>query len=69
MEWEASLCSGCRRKRTETFATEMDDAYEVTPMRCFACAARERASAKFAKSEYADTAGLYFAIHDPEPGD
>lgn len=34
-----------------------DDAYEVTPMRCFACAAKERAGEGFE-----NRAGLYFIL-------
>lgn len=44
LEWrtyEKSLCS-CGRPRTESFDKAMDDRYEVTPLVCNACAARDR---------------------------
>ena len=67
MDWEASLCGNCRRQRSETMDPTNDDAYTATPIRCFACAARERSAAEFSRAAHADTAGLYFAIDGPDP--
>ena len=41
-EYKKSLCPGCNRPRSESFAVEMDDRYDVTPLQCHACAARDR---------------------------
>jgi hypothetical protein len=45
LEWQThkdSLCSGCGNPRHESFAVENSDAYTAEPLRCHACAARER---------------------------
>lgn len=44
LEWQAyqrSLCPGCKRPRHESFDIAMDDHYDVTPLRCNACYARD----------------------------
>jgi hypothetical protein len=65
IEYRDSLCPGCGRKRIESMAPENDDAYTAIALRCFACAAKERASAEFGRAQHADTAGLAFVIEGP----
>lgn len=50
----------CGRPLTESMARENQYKYEVEPIRCHACKAREDAAAQYAKREGADTAGLMF---------
>lgn len=50
----------CGRPLSESMAKENQYKYEVEPVRCHACAARERAAQQYQDAEGADTAGLMF---------
>jgi hypothetical protein len=66
LEWQSyqkSLCPGCRRPRTESFAIEMDDHYDVTSLQCHACAARDRrAYNRSAEAEGKPLFGQYYVV-------
>lgn len=64
VEFKASLCGGCGRRRTETFDPSNEERYDVEALRCHACAARDRAAKSFHHDEHADTSGIYFATTD-----
>jgi hypothetical protein len=53
--YEDSLCPGCRHPRDESFHPDSQDHYDVTALRCHACAARGRADEQWD----GDRAGLY----------
>ena len=42
IEYDDSLCSGCRNPRIESFDIANEDKYDVEALACHACAARER---------------------------
>jgi hypothetical protein len=70
LAWQAEQqlkCPGCGLSREDTMAVEADDAYAAEPIRCHACAARDRASKSFAQGgegmAAGDTAGLYFTVN------
>lgn len=67
LEWQAyqkSLCSGCKRPRSESFDIAMDDHYDVHALQCHACAARDRRA--YNRSRERDDGvppfGLYYAV-------
>lgn len=51
---EATSCPGCGHPRDESFAPANEEAYKAEALRCYACAARDRAAHKVS-----DSAGLY----------
>lgn len=68
MEWQAwrdNQCSGCGQPRDESFAKEHSFSYEVEPLRCHACAARERRAHvdNENRSPGNETYGTYYAVH------
>lgn len=65
LEWQREqdlLCPGCGHPRDETMDPEAQDRYDSKALRCFACAAKERAAEKFTKHERPNLAGLYFTV-------
>lgn len=69
-EYEKSLCSGCKRPRDETFALEMDDHYDVVPVVCHACAARDsKASKRLRENEGRPLFGEFYIVKPEETDD
>jgi predicted Fe-S protein YdhL (DUF1289 family) len=72
LEWQAyqaSVCEGCRRPVSESFAPEMDDKYHVEVVVCHACAARERKAQVMAETQNTDApllAGLRYIVTPEE---
>lgn len=68
IEYEQSLCSGCSRPRSETFAEEADGRYVAEPLTCHACAARDAESRRASEARQSGNwgegsfDGVYFAI-------
>jgi len=60
--WKATLCSGCGLPRHETMTPAAEFLFAAEPVRCHACAARERKAKVVHGDEHADTAGLYFVV-------
>jgi predicted RNA-binding Zn-ribbon protein involved in translation (DUF1610 family) len=56
-------CPGCGLPREETMDRESDGRYRGHPIRCHACAARERTRDRFS-ARPSDGAGLFVAIED-----
>lgn len=61
-EWDDARCSGCGHPRYEAWSPEMESAYEAVPMRCHACAERERAGKRLRKIDPDGTEGLYVHV-------
>lgn len=62
LDLEADTCA-CGHQRSETTAADAEGAYRVTPVRCHACAAKERAARKFLEgSSEAAGDGLHFHV-------
>jgi hypothetical protein len=66
LEWQAykkALCPGCNRPRSESFAVEMFDHYDVTPLVCHACAARDqRAHNEYRENNGRPLHGRFYAV-------
>lgn len=65
MQEKALECPGCGLPRDETMAIEATFGYAAEPVRCHACAARERAASPFYKDVAggrADSGGISFLI-------
>ena len=60
-EAQDDQCSGCGHPRSEAMNPSGPD-YQVTPLRCRACEAREAAAAKWQRDEHADLSGMKFAV-------
>jgi hypothetical protein len=64
--WEDGKCPGCGQPWAETSDRDAEDTYEATPVRCWACAERDRASKAFAAPQdgmaAASMSGLYFTV-------
>ena len=58
LEVEADECPGCGVPRAESMAPESEFRYTVEPVRCHACAAREREATRLAKDDGWDDAGI-----------
>ena len=58
-------CSGCGLPRDETMRTEAQFLYSSEPIRCHACAARDRAAHDFTRGEH-DDAGILFTIEEKD---
>lgn len=58
---EALRCPGCGHDRRESMDAANEFAYAASPMRCHACAARERTAAAHAKQKI-PTAGLQWVV-------
>lgn len=73
LEWQdyqSSLCSGCGNPKAECFDPKNEDDYEAEPLRCHACATRDRKAKLVGSDEHADASGLYFAVtRDNEKGE
>lgn len=54
---EAEKCPECGQPHSESMSPGSDDAYEVTALRCFACAAKSRTADGFDNRD-----GLYFVV-------
>lgn len=61
MREKALECPGCGHPRDESMAKENQHAYDAEPVRCFACAARDRRADRFHK-DGGLSAGLKFSI-------
>lgn len=64
LEWmreKALECVGCGLPRDETMDRDNDGAYISEPIKCHACAARDRAADAFTKQEH-ESYGLMFSI-------
>lgn len=64
LEWirERDLkCPGCGQPRDESMAPENQNRYRAHPIRCHACAARERAAEQRRKQEN-DPSGLMWSV-------
>lgn len=61
LEYEADLCPGCGRSRTETTHPDADGGYEGTAIRCHGCAAVARMSELHSKAPH-DPRGLYISV-------
>lgn len=66
-EEQALKCPGCGLPRDETFATDPEHAlvlersFESSAVRCYACAARDKAQSDYTKGEY-NSNGLMFTV-------
>jgi hypothetical protein len=58
----ATRCSGCGNPLDECTNPDLEEAYEATSVRCFACAARATEARKFQGPE-GSAAGLLIAVH------
>lgn len=68
IEYDDSLCSGCKLPRSETFDPANEEAYDVEALRCHACGAREFKASLRAENRNPDSAtsyGEYFAVSGP----
>lgn len=65
MEVEALKCPGCGMSRDETMNKEAQGHFVSKPMRCHACAERDRKQAEFTKQDH-DPHGLFFTVERPE---
>ena len=63
MREKALACTGCGLPRDETMAKEAQFAYVSEPIRCHACAARDRAAHDFTRGEH-DDAGILYTIEE-----
>lgn len=68
MRERAATCSGCGLPRDETTAKPSQFRYDAEPIRCHACAARERAHDSFL-AEGGQPEGLLWAVHDLHSSD
>ncbi len=59
-ELEADRCDGCGHPRSESMAREAEDGYRAEPIRCHACAARDRKARGM--GEHFDDAGIRWSI-------
>lgn len=64
MEEQALKCSGCGHPRDETFDPETAWKYRGRVLKCFACAARDRAHKKHTSNKHHDDEGIVFAVSD-----
>lgn len=56
-------CPGCGLPRDKTMSKEAQDHFISRPLRCHACAARERAAKRFTAGPH-DPAGLFHTIEE-----
>lgn len=63
MEYARSLCTGCGRPISETFAEDGPE-YVAEAWCCFACQAREQKQLEWASEEPADRAGIYYVVQE-----
>lgn len=59
---EATKCSGCGQDRRASMNPDQEFSWRVEPLRCHACATRDRAAAAHAKQDGSSTAGLLWAV-------
>ena len=62
---EAVECKGCGVDRRESMDPANEFAYEAEAMRCFSCAARDRAGEKY-EGKDGSAAGLMFSVKRKE---
>lgn len=66
LEWadyQATLCTGCGRRRDESFNPDGPD-YEAEAWCCFACQARDHKAHEWREDNNADPAGIYFVVRE-----
>ena len=61
-DWKQSLCAGCGLPRHETMHPDNERAYDAEPLKCHACAARERKGKAINGQENFDASGIYVAV-------
>lgn len=62
LDLEADTCA-CGHRRSETTQPEAEGTFQATPVRCHACAAKERTARKFLEgSNEAASDGLHFHV-------
>ena len=67
MREKALECSGCGLPRDETMDRDNQHAYDSDPIRCHACAARDRRAQGFHR-DGGDSAGIRFSITKESDG-
>lgn len=64
VESEDELCPGCGQLRHESFDPASEGEWDVTALRCHACAARDRANGDFGPDS---SGGLFFSVKRDGP--
>jgi hypothetical protein len=69
LEWadyQASLCSGCGLPKDSTMDPDMHGMFEVVPVQCFACAAKDAEEREVSEGRLPKAAldGVYFAVQE-----
>ena len=62
IELERRACDGCGVPREESMDPEHEFDWHAEPIRCHACATRERAAREWASDQHFDTAGIRWTV-------